>query len=76
MDEFTKADYGTCIVRFIVGIDGKVSEVEVTSMRGTRLAKIALYAIIHGPDWIPAQQNGRNVTAYRLQPVTLTDPSK
>ena len=76
VDEFTKADYGTCIVRFIVGIDGKVSEVEVTSMRGTRLAKIALYAIIHGPDWIPAQQNGRNVTAYRLQPVTLTDPSK
>ena len=76
VDEFTKADYGTCIVKFIVGIDGKVSEVEATSMKGTRLAKIAVYAIIHGPDWIPAQQNGRNVTAYRLQPVTLTDPSK
>lgn len=74
-DEFTESDYGTCVVKFIVDKTGKVSSVEATSLKGTKLAEIATNAIRKGPNWTPAQQNGRYVNAYRLQPVTLTNPN-
>jgi hypothetical protein len=35
-----------------------------------------MYAIKHGPKWIPASQNGKPVAAYRLQPVTLQQPKE
>lgn len=69
-------DYGTCVVKFIVNEEGKVSEVEATTMKGTTLARIAVEAIRKGPNWVPATQNGHKVNAYRLQPVTLTNPDK
>lgn len=69
-----KSDYGTCIIRFIVNTKGRVSDVEATTMKKSRLAKIAIEAIENGPKWIPAQQNGKYVNAYRLQPVTVTRP--
>lgn len=75
VDEFTDSDYGTCIVKFIVDKTGKVSQVEATTMKGTKLAEIAVNAIRKGPNWTPAQQNGRMVNAYRLQPVTLQNPN-
>jgi protein TonB len=71
-----KSDYGTCIVKFIVDTEGNVSDVQATTMKKSRLAKIAVKAIANGPRWTPAQQNGRFVNAYRLQPVTLSDPDK
>jgi len=69
-DEFTESDAGTCIVKFVVDKLGKVSAVEATTMKGTKLAEIATNMIRKGPDWIPAKQNGRQVNAYRLQPVS------
>lgn len=74
LDEFNDGDYGTCIVKFIVDKTGKVSAVEATTMKGTKLAQVAVNAIRKGPNWIPAEQNGRKVNAYRLQPVTLKKP--
>lgn len=76
IDTFTKADYGTCVVRFIVNTDGTVSDVQATTMKGTQLAAISINAIKDGPKWIPASQNGHTVAAYRLQPVTLTNPDE
>jgi protein TonB len=76
IDEFTESDFGTCVVKFIVDKTGKVSQVEATTMKGTKLAEIAVNAIRKGPNWTPAQQNGRYVNAYRLQPVTLTNPDQ
>lgn len=75
-DEFTESDFGTCVVKFIVDKSGKVSNVEATTMKGTKLAEVATNAIRKGPNWTPAQQNGRYVNAYRLQPVTLTNPDQ
>jgi protein TonB len=75
-DEFTDSDFGTCIVKFIVDKTGKVSQVEATTMKGSKLAEVAVNAIRKGPNWTPAQQNGRYVNAYRLQPVTLTNPDQ
>lgn len=71
MDEFTESDYGTCVVKFIVDKTGKVSSVEATTMKGSKLAEVATNIIRKGPNWIPAEQNGRKVNAYRLQPITL-----
>ena len=74
LDSFTEKDYGTCVLKFIVNTDGTVSNIEATTMKGTNLAKISVNAIKNGPKWIPASQNGHTVAAYRLQPVTLTNP--
>ncbi len=71
MDEFTEADFGTCVVKFMVDKTGKVSQVEAGNMKGTKLAEVAVNAIRKGPNWIPAQQNGSFVNAYRLQPVSF-----
>ncbi|MEO8109515.1 MAG: energy transducer TonB [Ginsengibacter sp.] len=76
IDEFTESDFGTCVVKFIVSKDGSISNVEATTMKGTKLAEIATNSIRKGPKWTPAQQNGRMVNAYRLQPVTLTNPDQ
>ena len=73
-DEFTESDFGTCVVKFVVDKNGVVSDVQATTMKGTKLAEVAVNAIRKGPKWTPAQQNGRYVNAYRLQPVTLTNP--
>jgi len=66
-----KKNYGTCIIKFMVDKNGNISDVEATTMPGSPLAKIAENAIKNGPKWIPAQQNGKFVNAWRLQPVTL-----
>lgn len=73
IDELTESgESGTCIVKFVVSKDGEVSNVEATTMKGTKLAEIAVNAIRKGPKWNPAMQNGRKVNAYRWQPVTFT----
>jgi protein TonB len=73
IDELTESgESGTCRIRFIVSKDGSVSDVEALTMKGTKLAEVAINAIRKGPKWTPAQQNGRFVNAYREQPVTFT----
>ena len=76
IDKFGENDYGTCIVKFIVDEEGNVSNVEATTMKGTQLAKVSVDAIRNGPKWIPAMNNNIPVSAYRLQPVTLTNPDR
>ena len=72
IDELTEAgESGTCIVRFVVSKDGTVSNVEAITMKGTKLAEVAVNAIRKGPKWLPAIQNAVQVNAYRLQPVTF-----
>jgi protein TonB len=73
IDALVKANKsGTCRLKFIVDKNGNVRDVEALTMKGTRLAKVSIAAILSGPKWIPAMQNGRAVNAYREQPVTFT----
>lgn len=68
MDELVSdGNTGTCTVQFIVSKDGVVSDVTAMTMQGTKLAEIAVNAIRRGPKWIPAEQNGRKVNAFRRQ---------
>lgn len=64
-------EFGTCIVKFIINKQGKVVSAEATTMQGTVLAEVAVNIIMGSPKWHPASQYGRQVNAYRLQPVTL-----
>lgn len=73
VDEFTRKDVGTCIIRFIVDINGETKDVQATNMKRTKLARVAIEAIKSGPKWIPAQQDGKAVNAYRVQPVSLQE---
>jgi protein TonB len=36
----------------------------------------AVKTIKRGPKWVPAQQNGRQVKAYRKQPITFVVQSE
>lgn len=72
---------GTVVILFIVDKEGLVSEVRALPCGeagvarclppNSKLAEIAVNAIRKGPKWKPAVQNGRNVKAYRRQPVTF-----
>jgi len=65
---------GTCEVQFIVDREGNVSNVEAITMKGTKLAEVAVNAIRKGPKWVPAIQNGRQVRAWRRQKITFGRP--
>lgn len=72
MDELQEdGKAGTCIVQFIVDLEGNISEVEALTMKGSKLAELCADAVRKGPKWIPAENNGKKVKAYRRQPVTF-----
>lgn len=58
-------------VQFVVDKAGNISDVKALTNHGYGMEQEAVRVIKKGPGWTPAQQNGRNVTAYRRQPVTF-----
>jgi periplasmic protein TonB len=62
------------IVQFIVGKDGSISDVKALTDNGYGMESEAIKIIKKGPGWKPALQNGRNVNAYRRQPITFVVP--
>ncbi len=71
VDNNAPAGTYTVMVRFIVSKDGTISDVEATSKHGYGMEEEAIKVIKRGPRWTPALQNGRNVNAYRQQPITF-----
>jgi protein TonB len=59
------------VIRFIVGKDGAISDVQSETKHGYGMEQEAMKIIRKGPKWTPALQNGRNVNAYRRQPITF-----
>ena len=59
------------IVKFIVSKDGSISDVQAETKNGYGMEEEAVKVIRKGPKWTPALQNGRNVNAYRRQPITF-----
>ncbi len=60
----------TVIVRFVVAKDGSVSDVVAETSHGYGMEQESVRAIKKSGKWKPAIQNGRNVTAYKRQPIT------
>ncbi len=59
------------IVQFIVSKDGSISDVKALTDHGYGMEAEAIKIIKKGPAWKAALQNGRNVNAYRKQPITF-----
>lgn len=72
----TPIDYGapggkhTVIVKFVVSRDGSLSDVQCENDPGFGMCQEAIRVIKKTKNWTPAIQNGRNVNAYRRQPIT------
>ncbi len=71
IDNGAPAGTYTVIVKFIVSKDGSISNVEGETHFGYGMEEEAIKQIKKGPKWTPALQNGRNVNAYRRQPITF-----
>jgi len=61
----------TVVVTFIVDIDGKVSDVQAESDPGYGTKDEAMRVIRKGPNWKPANQNGRAVKYRHRQAITF-----
>lgn len=62
---------GKVIVRFVVDVDGDVSDVEVLKGLGFDLDEEAIRVLLSSPNWIPGQQRGRNVKVSMMMPLTF-----
>lgn len=61
----------TVIVTFIVDKDGKVSDVKAENDPGYGTKEEAIRVIKKGPNWIPANQNGKLVVYRHKQAITF-----
>lgn len=62
---------GMVQVQFIVDTNGKLIEPRIAKSVEFSLDEEALRLIRSSPKWIPAEQNGRKVKSYKLQPVVF-----
>ena len=58
-----------CLV--VVDRDGKVSDIKALTNHGYEMEQEAIRVLNKSDKWIPANQNGRTVKAYRIQPITF-----
>lgn len=64
-----------CYLKFIVDIEGNISEIKSNKAVETKLDEIVIKALKTGPKWIPARHKGAKVSSY----VSLTfifEPNK
>lgn len=60
---------GTVVLRFVVGKDGSVSDVQVQRSLDPSCDKEAVRVVKSMPKWVPGKQNGRPVLVYFTLPV-------
>jgi protein TonB len=71
VDNGAPAGSYTVVVQFIVDKEGNISDVRSLTNHGYGMEEEAVRVIKRGPKWEPAIQNGRQVKAYRKQPITF-----
>ena len=71
-----KNESGKVIVQFVVSKTGKVEEAKVLKGISPSLDSEALRVIGLLPDWIPGEQNGVNVSVYRILPIMFKSVSE
>jgi len=65
------------LIKFVVDIDGTVSDIKPLTNLGYGLEQEAIRVLKKAKKWIPAIQNGRHVKAYRIQAITfLVNPEE
>ena len=71
VDKGAPAGIYTVYIQFIVGKDGKIYDIKPLTKHGYGMEAEVVRILRKSPSWIPAVQHGRNVNAYRKQPVTF-----
>lgn len=61
----------TVMIAFVVSIRGEIEDEHIVTSIEYSADQEALRIIRNSPTWIPAEQDGRKVKAYRLQPITF-----
>lgn len=61
----------TTVVQFVVDKEGNISDVRAMTSHGYGMEEESMRVIRKGPKWEAAVQNGRQVKAYRKQPITF-----
>lgn len=59
------------IAQFVVDVEGNISDVKILKDPGFGMGEEALRVIKKSGKWKPAVVNGKNVKAYRKQPITF-----
>jgi hypothetical protein len=65
----------TVLIQFIVNKDGTL-DIEPLTNFGYGMEEEVVRVIKKSPLWIPAEQDGKKVRAYRKQPITFSVPEK
>jgi len=71
-DDLESGDRKTVKVKFVVNINGEVTDVEIIQSAGLVFDKEVLRVISKMPNWKPGKQKGKAVAVYFTQPVTFT----
>ena len=68
-----RAPVGTymVMVQFVVDKEGRVTDIKPLTKFGFGMEEEVIRILKKSPQWVPAIQFGRNVKAYRRQPVTF-----
>ncbi len=61
----------TVVLSFVIGVDGKLSEVTASSDPGYGTKEEAIRVLEKGPKWIPAIQNGKFVLSRKRQAISF-----
>lgn len=61
----------TVYVQFVVDKEGNVSDIKPLTNHGYGMEQEAVRVLKKATKWVPAIQNGRQVKAYRKQPITF-----
>lgn len=61
----------TVIIQFVVDKYGNISNMKALTHHGYGMEQEVLRVLLKSPKWLPAIQDGRQVKAYRKQPVTF-----
>jgi periplasmic protein TonB len=59
------------VVQFVVDVDGSVSDIKPITNVGFGMEQEAIRVLRKATKWEPAWQNGKQVKAYRRQPITF-----
>lgn len=62
---------GRVVVRFVVKKDGTITNIEIFRSLDKAFDKEAVRLVEQMPKWIPAKQNGEDVDAYCVIPITF-----
>jgi protein TonB len=71
VDNGAPAGTYTVMIQFVVNKEGLVSNIKALTHYGYGMENEVVRLLRKSPPWVPAIQKGKNVNAYRKQPVTF-----